>query len=135
LKPSGPLIPPATPTLPTGSGADLPPLTLPPESSAVSPLGPPVISKSSPLTGGVKVKLLPAAGRPAEGPTRRVGFFNHSDRDLELVIEGNAVKLPRKTYVHADVPPTFTWKHSETTPAATTVPAGAAGLDVVFAAE
>jgi hypothetical protein len=101
----------------------------------VPPLGPPVIAKSSPLAGVVKVKLLPAAGRPAEGPTRRVGFFNHSDRDLELVIEGKAVKLPRKTYVHADVPPTFTWKHGENAAAAATVPAGAAGLDVVFAGE
>jgi hypothetical protein len=128
---TGAIIPPTNPILPTGPNLDLPPLTLPPESSAPAS-APPTVSKSSPLAAAVKVKLLPAAGKPAAGPTRQVGFFNHTDRDLDLVIQGKAVALPRKTYVYAEVPPSFAWKHGGNPTQTETVPAGAAGLDVVF---
>jgi len=43
-----------------------------------------------------------------------------------------AVTLPGKTYIHAEVPPAFTWKYGDNAAESATVPAGAAGLDVVF---
>lgn len=121
-----PKAPAAKPPLDPGS---LPRLTLPMEG--------PSTSRASPLAAaprsGPKVSIFPAASTAATAAaTRKVGFFNHTVADLELVIEGKAVKLPRKTYLHAEVPPTFTWKHGAGSPQTATVPEGAAGLDVVF---
>jgi hypothetical protein len=140
LPDSGSVIPspmpagPPDPKKPPGKNDSLPPLVLPPESST-----PPTdrTSWSSPLSAAakaaVKVEVFTAAGNgPTAGATRKVGFFNHTHRDLDLVIDGKAVKLPGRTYVHAQVPPTFRWKHGDNPPATATVPAGAAGLDVVF---
>jgi hypothetical protein len=87
---------------------ELPPLVLPPDagsrpSGVIPPVGPST-SRSSPLSGGVKVQVFEAAG-PATGTNlRKIGFFNHTGRDLDLVIEGKAVKLPKKSYLHAELP-------------------------------
>ena len=127
-------IPPADPKKPANDKDALPPLVLPPESGG-PPTGivPPMsTSKSSPIAArGMSVEVFAAAGSVA-GPTRKVGFFNHTNADIELAIEGRAVTLPRKTYIHAELPPTFKWKHGENAAETATVPTGAAGLDVVF---
>lgn len=131
-----PLIPP--PAIPEKADKKtpeaLPPLVLPPDLPAIpSPAPAPMsTSKSSPLTGrGIRVAVYPAAGA-AVGPTRKVGFFNHTGADIELVVEGKAVTLPRMTYIHAELPPTFRWKHGSGATETATVPADAAGLEVVF---
>jgi hypothetical protein len=127
---------PSLPTIPDSKKPEgLPPLLLPPD-------GPPPpaksdsTSRSSPLTGGkgeVAVNVFTAAGpEPIRGGYRTVGFYNHTDRDLALTIEGQAVKLPAKTYLHAKLGPTFTWALGDRPAARQTVPTGAAGLDVVF---
>jgi hypothetical protein len=64
--------------------------------------------------------------------TRKVNFFNHTDRDLALVIEGRAVTLPRKTYIRAELPPVFNWKRADSVAQTATVPDGSAGLDILF---
>ncbi len=73
-----------------------------------------------------------AAAGTATGTLRKVGFFNHTGRDLDLVIEGKAVKLPKKSYLNAELPVKFTWKADGNEAHATTVPDGAAGVDVLF---
>ena len=78
------------------------------------------------------VSVFPAGGPEPAGVYRTVGFYNHTDRDLSLTIEGRAVKLPAKTYLHAQLAPTFTWGVADRPAARETVPAGAGGLDVVF---
>lgn len=127
------LIPPSA--LPVPKTADtLPPLTLPPD-TPVSPDAKPVEAKSSPLAAvanGVKVSVFPASGVVAANGVRKVGFYNHTDRDLSLTIEGKAVALPAKTYILAHLPPTFTWKHGDKPATKETVPADAAGIDVLF---
>src|SRR5205823_2567205 len=112
---------------PTANNDALPPLVLPPEATGST-------SKSSPLTdrGGVTVQVLVAEGKPALGPVRQVGFFNHTGRDIELVIEGRTVTLPKRTYVNAELAPTFRWKQRGQETRTESVPDGAAGLDVVF---
>src|SRR5262249_28242848 len=136
---SGPkdTIPPATPKLPElpgpkppmGGNDTLPPLVLPPET-------PGSVSKASPLSGttkrGLSVQVLTASGPAARASTRKVGFYNYTDRDIELVIEGRAVTLPKMTYIHAEVSPTFRWKYADQAMRAENVPDGAAGLDVLF---
>ncbi|MFO0801504.1 MAG: hypothetical protein U0791_00080 [Gemmataceae bacterium] len=110
---------------------DLPPLVLPPEGTGTSSGVIPTVSKSSPLGGAIKVQVFAAAGT-ATGTLRKVGFFNHTDRDLDLVIEGQQVKLPKKSYLNAQLPVKFTWKATGNDANATTVPDGAAGVDVLF---
>jgi len=126
-----PLIPlPEPRKAPKGSDGkdDLPPLVLPPEgSSGVIP----TVSKSSPLGGAIKVQVFTAGGT-ASGTLRKVGFFNHTDRDLDLVIEGKSVALPKKSYLNAELPVRFSWKAAGNAAQATTVPDGAAGVDVLF---
>jgi hypothetical protein len=125
------------PKKPKASTSDdtLPPLVLPPETGeAPSGIVPPInsTSRSSPLSGGLKASVFTTAGTPASARTRKVGFFNHTDRDIKLVIEGQATTLPKKTYIHAEVPPSFQWKYADTAMRSATVPDGAAGLDVLF---
>ena len=133
-KPSG-LEFPGVPAVPVPAPAPdaLPPLTLPPD-TPVAPDAKPVESKSSPLTTAreVKVSVFAASGTAAGRGLRTVGFFNHTDRDLSLTIEGKAVKLPAKTYLHAQLPPAFTWAHGDKPAAKETVPADASGVDVLF---
>lgn len=110
---------------------DLPPIVLPPEVQGKRATGVvPSVSRSSPLSGAMKVQVFTAMGT-VSGDLRKIGFFNHTDRDLDLVIAGTAVKLPKKSYLNANLPVKFVWKHSGGTETAV-VPAGAAGLDVLF---
>jgi hypothetical protein len=79
------------------------------------------------------VSVFPATGtEKVTGGYRTVGFYNHTARDLTLTIEGRTVKLPAKTYLHAQLAPTFTWSHGDRAATRETVPAGAGGVDVVF---
>jgi hypothetical protein len=128
-----PFAPPPLPLTPDAKKpGDLPPLLLPPD----SPTKPESVSRSSPLTGGrreLSVNVFPAAAsEPPRGGYRTVGFYNHTDRDLALTIEGRAVKLPAKTYLHAKLAATFTWGYGDRAATRETVPDGATGIDVVF---
>ena len=137
-----PSIPPASlpalpkssePNKPAAGGEPLPPLVLPPEApGGSSGIVPESTSRSSPLSAQFQVRVFTATGALRAAATKRIGFFNHTNRDIDLVIEGRAVKLPRKTYIHAEVPPTFTWQHSGNPAKPTTVPADSPGLDVLF---
>lgn len=125
------------PKKPKASTSDdtLPPLVLPPEGGAApSGVVPPIssTSKSSPLSGGVQARVFTTAGTPAGGLTRKVGFFNHTGRAISLVIEGRTTTLPAKTFIHAEVPPSFRWGYVDRDTQTATVPDGAAGLDVLF---
>jgi hypothetical protein len=125
------------PSIPTPKKPDaLPPLTLPPD----APVAPdkskePVEVKSSPLTGAareLKVSVFPATGTAAANGLRKVGFFNHTARDLSLTIEGKAVTLPALSYLNAELPSSFTWKCGEKPATKETVPAGSVGVDVLI---
>ena len=129
--PSDALIPPAN--VPMSRTPDaLPPLTLPPD----APVAPPTVeAKSSPLKAAARelnVSVYPAAGTATASGLRKVGFYNHTPRDLALTIEGKAVTLPAMSYLHAQLPPAFTWKCAGRAAATATVPADAAGVDVLI---
>ena len=132
---SEPLIPlPASPFVPINGKSDsLPPLSLPPE---VSPkANPESISRSSPITGNreMKVEVFPSVSADkAQTPYASVTYFNHTNRELDLTIEGRQVKLPAKTYLEAKLAQSFTWSQGERPATREAVPAGASGLDIVF---
>lgn len=124
------------PGVPTPKGPDaLPPFTLPPDTPVAPATDKPVEVKSSPLTGAgreLKVSVFPATGTSAATGLRKVGFYNHTARDLALTIEGKTVKLPAMSYIHAQVPASFTWKCGDKPVSKETVPADAAGVDVLI---
>lgn len=136
------LIPPTN--IPSSKNSALPSLTLPPDTPVVpdkadKPVTLPkeaTESKSSPLTTAtreLKVTVFPASGNATNAAGLcKVGFFNHTNRDLALTIEGKTVTLPAMSYLHAQLPPTFTWKCANKPDAKETVPADAVGLDVLI---
>lgn len=130
--PEGLIPSPGVPELPDPKKAPLPGLTLPP----VSPTGPKeTIARSSPVTGErreMTVSVFPAGGQVLASGYKVVGFFNHTEHELSLTIEGQSVRLPAKNYLHAKLGPTFTWSHGNQPPVREAVPADASGLDVVF---
>jgi hypothetical protein len=137
--PPEPLIPPlSVPMLPDANKRDpLPSLTLPPDIPVAPEKKTDSTSRSSPLTGGgaadITVNVFPAKGAAASAVGYcTVGFYNHTKRDLALTIEGRSVKLPAKTYLHAELAATFTWTHGNRPAMRETVPDGAGGVDVVF---
>lgn len=130
--------PPGLPLLPDASKRDpLPSLTLPPD-TPVKSAKTDSTSRSSPIAGSAAprdliVNVFPAGrNEAAAGGYRTVGFFNHTNRDLTLTIEGRVVKLPARSYLHAQLAATFTWGCAARPTARETVPDGADGLDVVF---
>jgi hypothetical protein len=131
--------PPSVPLVPDpGKRTPLPSLTLPPEVPVAPEKKDDSISRSSPLTSGMRsaamtVSVFPARGVEAPAPGyRTVGFYNHTARDVSLTIEGRAVKLPARTYLQAQLAPHFTWSHSDRASTREVVPEGAGGLEVVF---
>ena len=93
-------------------------------------------AQSSPITSApreLKVNVYPAGGnvRPTGG-TYKIAFYNHTDRALELTIDGQTVALPARSYINAQLPARFTWKCGDRPAATATVPADAAGLDVLI---
>lgn len=121
------------PLIPRLSNPDVPPLTIPKVPTEPAPKGDTSTSKASPLTGAPRVDIFPVDGPPPAGPMakRTVGFFNHTDRDLKLTVEGDTVTLRRRHYVSAEVPATFAWK-LDGYERRTEVPAAAPGVEVVI---
>lgn len=133
--PAPDLIP--APAIPVPKTDGLPPLTLPPDTPVAPAVALPKVveSKSSPLAAvprELKVSVFAAAGTGAAQGLRKIGFYNHTDRDLALTIEGKQVTLPAMSYLHAQMPPTFTWKCGDRPAATERVPADATGLDVLI---
>ncbi len=130
--------PPSVPLVPDRKKRDpLPSLTLPPDTPVVPPTKTDSTSRSSPLSVGSKqemsVNVFPATGgEKVTAGYRTVKFYNHTANDLTLTIEGRVVKLPAKTYLHAQLAATFTWGYADRAAARETVPEKAGGLDVVF---
>ncbi|MFO0797364.1 MAG: hypothetical protein U0804_07785 [Gemmataceae bacterium] len=112
----------------------IPPLVLPPDVPTGTSGVIPTTARSSPLAALPRVEVFPAAGAAA-GALRKVGFFNHSDRPVRLVIEGRAVVLPAKNYLHAQLPQVFRWSEAGGPERRETVPADAAGVDVLIRGE
>ncbi len=81
----------------------------------------------------MSVEVFPVAAldKKLEG-YRTVTFFNHTNRELSLSIEGKSVTLPAKSYVESKLAQSFKWGYGERPAGRELVPDGAAGLDVVF---
>jgi hypothetical protein len=107
---------------------------------------PPAEKKEPPKADGSETKE-PAADRgraveqffiPAEGgqgeskPEVKVGFFNHSDREIQLEVNGEAVRLPSEQYVTLRLPRTFKWAEKGQKGTDVAVPPDSDGIEIVF---
>lgn len=119
-------LPPLVPRIPGGDGG-LPALQIVPPAETST-------SRSSPLSDRKSFEVVPVSGAASAspGPLRRVGVFNHSDRDVTLTVEGETVTLPKRTYLTAVVPRTFTWKLDGGDAQSTAVPAASPGVEIVI---
>lgn len=124
-------LPSASPQLPlppeVKSDTGLPPLVLPPVKEKVT-------AQSSPLALLPKLRMIPVAAATHAAPAGKgkVGVFNYTDRDWELVIAGEKVTLPRRSYIDAEVPATFAMKIGNGESKTLTIPAGQAGIEMVL---
>jgi hypothetical protein len=62
----------------------------------------------------------------------KIGFFNHSDKEITLDVNGEAVKLPSEQYVTLRLPRSFSWSVKGEKSRAVNVPNDAEGLEIVF---
>jgi len=77
--------------------------------------------------------IIPAEGNvAAPGPEVKVGFFNHSDRDITLEVNGEQVKLPSEQYVTLRLKRTFKWAEKGKKENEVAVPPDADGIEIVF---
>lgn len=112
----------------TDGNSNLPALNLP----TLPNLDPTRTSQSSPLTGGSRVDVFPAEGKRAANGKHRVVFFNQSDREVMLTVEGESVRLPAKHKITAEVAGRFSWKLDRGDPRATVLPDDSCGADIVI---
>lgn len=135
LAPAVPTPAPPPDVTPKRPAESIPPLVLPLDGlGGPSGVVPPTTSRSSPLAAAGRVQVFPVAAGAVVGATRRVGFFNHTDLDIPLTIEGRTVTLPAKSFLHAQLAPTFRWSEAGGPARTTTVPADSPGVDVLFRA-
>ena len=127
-----PRIPALIPRVP-GGDTSLPPLLVP--TPASDPPGTST-SRSSPLNASRRMgyDVIPVEGAAPTSPTakRSVGFFNHTERDVQLTVEGQTITLPKRHSVMADVPAKFTWKLDGNLEQTTEIPLAAPGVEVVI---
>jgi hypothetical protein len=91
------------------------------------------VPKKVPLSRKVDQFLVPSEGKKSEvTPEVKVGFFNHSPRDLVLEIHGEAVKIPSSQYVTVRLPRTFKWSEKGGKINEVIVPSDADGVEIVF---
>lgn len=77
--------------------------------------------------------LILSESKKAERPADvKVGFFNHSDRDLDLDVNGEPLKLPSGQYVTVRVKRTFKWGEKGKKSMDVVVPPDADGIEIVF---
>jgi|SRR5262245_18128755 len=92
-------------------------------------------TKEPAADGGKAVEqfLIPADAKRAEPRAEvKVGFFNHSDRAIELTVNGEAVQLPSEQYVTLRLTRTFTWSEKGQKGNDVVIPPDADGIEIVF---
>jgi hypothetical protein len=121
-----------TPRIPRVKLPPLPGDPIAPELPALRPAGG---TKESVADAGKAVEqfLIPADAKRGEPRAEvKVGFFNHSDRAIELQVNGESVQLPSEQYVTLRLTRTFTWSEKGQKGNDVVVPPDADGVEIVF---
>ncbi|MEZ6141197.1 MAG: hypothetical protein R3B84_11560 [Zavarzinella sp.] len=104
------------------SGAKLEPPVLPNPKTELRP-DKKIVLQQYPVTGNRRV---------VASAEVKVGFFNHSTTELDLLINGEKVALPSQQYVTMKLPRTFEWQQRGKEVKKITVPDDAVGIELVF---
>ncbi len=76
--------------------------------------------------------LVPVDGVIPRDGKYRVGFFNMSERDVTLVVDGQEIKLPKRSSVSATVGSTFRWGLESAEVEDAAIPVTAAGAEIII---
>jgi hypothetical protein len=135
--PDVPILPPP-PIKKTDSKDDAPPFKKPPADDT-----PPLIKEPLPEVVPMPrhndtgkpfdiINVAPFEGIQQVGGRVGVGFFNHSDRDLVLEIDGRPLQLNSRYYVQVKLPREFRWREKDGPTQTTKVPSDAGGVEIIF---
>ena len=123
-KADGPKVPAPIPKLPGGDG--LPPLAVP---TPADPSG--KVNANYPAKPA-RVRIVAVAGTPTSAATGLIGFFNRSQTDLTLTVNGTKTAFPKQSYLSVELPRKFTWSLDDGAEQTTDVPAEAPGVEIVI---
>jgi len=130
--------PPAACVAPAAPGSLAVPLPAPP---AATPPPAPGSSTPAPPANAPKAGVSESAPSTSyyAGPTSpsgnsacTVAFWNYSDRDIILTVDGQRWQLPRAKGITLDVPRAFTWRAGDRGAEQEQVPAGSSGMEIVI---
>ena len=76
--------------------------------------------------------MIPAEGKGEPPALVKVGFFNHTERQLVLDVNGQSLRLPKGEYATVRLPRTFTWAEQGAKDNSVVVPPDAEGIEIVF---
>jgi hypothetical protein len=135
VPPAADCVPPGIPgtyAMPVPAPAAATPPPMPPAADAPSPAPPataprPGVSESTPSTS---FYAGPAA--TSAGAVCTVAFWNYSDRDVTLTVDGQRWRLPRSKGLTLDVPRAFAWQADGRAASQEQVPAGNSGMEIVI---
>ncbi|HVK11943.1 MAG TPA: hypothetical protein VM597_24430, partial [Gemmataceae bacterium] len=131
-RPARPTVWPAAPEKPKEDAPKIP------KPKVLIPGEPPAKLSAEPVVPDPEPKafdqFLVPADAPKGDPARevKVGFFNHSARELVLTVHGDEVKLPGGQFVTLRLPRSFEWGEKGKKAATVTVPNDADGVEIVF---
>jgi hypothetical protein len=125
--PAGPQVPPRIYATPTPA----PPLGQPQGKPATPPPAPPPGVKES-RSFFDAYALAGPAGQPVNGLRCQVGFWNNTEQDLVVTVDGQARTLVRGKGVTLELPRSFVWQVDGREPRSERVPAEQAGLEIVI---
>lgn len=123
-----PTLPPLVPPVPGANDPAIPPLSIPPTTPAASPRVAKYFAATEPT-----VDVFPVDGPiPSADAIRTVGFFNHTDRVLQLTVGAATISLPARHSITARVPARFGWSLDDGPEQTAEVPPASPGVEVVF---
>ena len=88
--------------------------------------------KDDPTAKPFEQYVIPTEGKGEPAAQVKVGFFNHTDRQLVLDVNGQSLRLPKGEYVTMRLPRTFTWAETGAKDNSVVVPPDAEGIEIVF---
>jgi hypothetical protein len=110
----------------------IPKTRLPDDPEDLNPSNPRLAKPVKEAESKVEQYVVPADEGRKPSAEVRVGFFNHSDKQIILEVNGEEVKLPSEQYVTVRVSRTFSWAEKGQKNKDVVVPPDADGVEIVF---
>jgi hypothetical protein len=109
-----------------------PPAATPPPAPGPSPAPPTNAPKAGVSESGASTSYYAGSASPAAAAVCTVAFWNYSDRNIILTVDGQRWQLPRNKGITLDLPRAFTWQTDGRGAEQEQVPAGSSGMEIVI---